>query len=152
MVAPGLGTTNILLLLLLLLLPVSEFLASANMLHILTKSISISPKPTYFNQIQSIQSKTNVFRPKPLQSVQNKLISTKSSPVSLNVVFYICSVGESLTRLRAAGLSRVPAFNHKNHPCAVTFGALRFTTELLKKGSLFSVLTWWMSCRFGVEN
>jgi hypothetical protein len=53
-IAHGLGATNLLLLLLLFILSVSEFLTSATMsLRISTRSISVSPKPTYFNQIKS---------------------------------------------------------------------------------------------------
>jgi hypothetical protein len=61
---------------------------------ILSKSISISPKSTWFNQIHSSQSKPNqihysqskpnLFQPNSLQSVQNQPNSTKSIPVNPN--------------------------------------------------------------------
>jgi hypothetical protein len=51
---------------------------------ILTKFDSVRSKPTYFNQIHLSQSKTNVFKPNPLQSVKTQLIGTKYITMSLN--------------------------------------------------------------------
>jgi hypothetical protein len=115
-----------------------------------TKSIQVIPKPTWFIQIQSSQSKTNLyfgltgmdldaifFQPNAFQSVYNQPGSTKSSPVSPNPTY-----GRSgwLSVLRRCLARKWPGFDFRSRPDLRLEWKRWLFSVTLRQGARFKVL------------